>query len=146
MVAVAKQAAHTGRSTLPGRPQHPLAVRAQRKPSAELPVAIDAACKFSSLLNVATRSAALLEIFLMILFGSIKLTRRREFCGNRPLEFSAGVQRGNGCLSFRLLLRRMKQYRGAILFAKVRPLPIHLRRVVHAPERIRSEEHTSELQ
>src|SRR5258708_8522173 len=78
--------------------------------------------------------AALLQIFLMVLFGAIERARGSDFGGDRPLEFAAGVQRGARLLSGGFLLRRMEENRTAILRAEVRSLAIHLSWVVSLPE------------
>src|SRR5258708_13395314 len=78
--------------------------------------------------------AALLQIFLVVFFRAIERASRCDLRGDGPLEFSAGLQRCARLLGRYFLLWRMEENRSTVLCAKVRPLTVHLRRVVDLPE------------
>src|SRR5258708_12227645 len=78
--------------------------------------------------------AALLQIFLVVFFRAIERASRCDLRGDGPLEFSAGIQRCARLLGRYFLLWRMEENRSTVLCAKVRPLTVHLRRVVDLPE------------
>src|SRR2546430_668758 len=86
--------------------------------------------------KVAGRHAALLQVLLVILFGTIERACRRDLRRDGPLEFAAGIERCARLLCRGFLLRRMKENRRAILCAEVWTLPVHLCRVVSLPENV----------
>jgi hypothetical protein len=90
----------------------------------------------SAILEMATGSAALFEIFLVIFLGAVEFASRGNFRGNGPLKFSAGVERGYCGFGFGFLFGGVKKDRGAVLLAEVRALPIHLRGIVQGKERL----------
>src|SRR5438045_3116338 len=85
---------------------------------------------------MARRRAPLLQIFLVILLRPPERSRGRDLRRHRPPQFPARLQRRLRLLRRRFLLRRMKENRRPVLRPIVRPLPIHLRRIMHLPERI----------
>src|SRR6266852_5207746 len=85
---------------------------------------------------MARLDAALLQVLLVILFGAPEGARLCDLGGDWALELAAGVKRLLRFLCGGFLLRRMKENRGAVLLAEVRPLAIHLRRIVNAPESV----------
>src|SRR6185369_11966257 len=87
-------------------------------------------------LNMARRRAALFQVLLVILLRSPERPRRRNLRRHRPPQLSARLQRRLRFLRRRFLLGRVKENRRAVLRAIVRPLPVHLRRIMHLPERI----------
>src|SRR5882724_809522 len=88
----------------------------------------------SSILDVATGHAALFQIALVILFGGIEFAGGSDFRRDRALEFLAGFKIGPGFFRCGFLLRRMRENRGAVLFAEVGPLAVHLCWIVQLPE------------
>src|SRR5579863_94982 len=86
--------------------------------------------------DVAAGHAALLEVALVIFLGGVELAGRSDFRGDRARELLTGFERLFGLLCDCLLLRRMGKNRRAVLLAEVRPLAVHLSRIVHVPERI----------
>src|SRR5690242_21313416 len=80
---------------------------------------------------MAARCSALLQISLVIFLRAVKRTRRRNFRRNRPPEFSARFQSGLRFLRRGFLLRRVKENGRTVLRPYVRPLPVHLRGIMH---------------
>src|SRR3979490_823954 len=73
----------------------------------------------------------------MILLAYVERAGRGYLRGDRLAEFAASLQRGFRLFCGRLLLRRMKEDRGAVLRAEVKALSVHLRRVMHLPESVK---------
>src|SRR6266446_1108443 len=86
--------------------------------------------------EVAGGHTALLQIFLVILLTAIERACGRDLRRDGPLEFAAGIECCSRLLGRGFLLRGMKKNRRAILRAEVRPLAVHLRRVVRLPENV----------
>src|SRR5438034_1818697 len=86
--------------------------------------------------EMAGSDAALLQIFLVILFGAVELSCGGDFRRKGPPEFAAGFQSVASLLRNRFLLRRVKENRGAVLSAEIRTLPVHLRGIVDLPKHI----------
>src|SRR5438552_8424288 len=87
-------------------------------------------------LEMAARRPALLQISLVIFLRLPKSSSRRNLCRNRLVKLSARLERRFRFRRRRFLLRRMEKNRRAILFSKVRSLPVHLCRIVHVPKRL----------
>src|SRR5260370_1846984 len=86
--------------------------------------------------EAARGGAALLKIALVVLLGAIKWTCCGDLRGDRAAEFSAGVQGGFRFFCRGFLLWRMKENRGAVLLAEIRPLAGYLRRRMHLPKSV----------
>src|SRR5579864_5041122 len=85
-------------------------------------------------IDVATGQAALLQILLVIVLGRIKRYSRDDLGCNRLGVTMRRFECFFRGLSLRLLLRGMKEDRGAVLRAPVLALAVHLRGIVVLPE------------
>src|ERR1017187_10073887 len=89
---------------------------------------------FHTLVDVATRHAALFQILLVIVLRAPEFCRGSDFSNDLSLVGSRFVQSFFGRAGRGLLLRRLKEYRTAILFAVIGTLPVELGGVVVFPK------------
>src|SRR5438309_8275168 len=82
------------------------------------------------------RSAAFLEIALMIFFRAEKVRRWFDLCHNWPPELARFLQVLLRVLRFLFLFRRMIEDYGAVLGADIGPLTIRCRRIVIGPKNV----------
>ena len=88
-------------------------------------------------LDVATGSAALFQVTLVIFFGLPKRARGCNFRSDRAMKFTTGFQLLFGFAGGRFLFRAVIENCSAVLLAKIRSLSIHLRGVVDLPEYVK---------
>jgi hypothetical protein len=86
--------------------------------------------------DMAASHSALFEVTLVVFFGAVEGSGRGDFRRDGTRELLAGLESQLGRLCGRLLFRRVRENRAAVLFAKIGSLAIYLGRIVHMPERV----------
>src|SRR6516225_956326 len=83
---------------------------------------------------MARAGAALLQIALVVLLGAIEGASRFNLGRYRTTQSPTSLEGGLGLFRRGLLLRRVEEYRRAILRADVRALAVYLGWIVQFPE------------